>query len=57
MESFPNHSIFSICQNDFREAVREIARRIRVTVGDPCVTAPLVDINPATAGRARPTAR
>jgi hypothetical protein len=48
VESFPNHSTYSICQNDFRDAVREIARRIRVTVGDPCLTAPLVDIDPAT---------
>jgi hypothetical protein len=50
VESFPNNSIYSICQNDFREAVREIARRIRVTVGDPCVTAPLVDIDADAAG-------
>ena len=48
VESFPNHSIYSICQNDFREAMRSIAQKIRVTVGDPCVTAPLVDTNPAT---------
>ncbi len=50
VESFDNHSIFSICQNDFREAMRAIAQKIRVTVGDPCVTAPLVDTNPATPG-------
>ena len=48
VESFPNNSFYSICQNDFREAVRSIAQKIRVTVGDPCVTAQLVDINPAT---------
>jgi hypothetical protein len=48
VESFPNNSIYSICQNDFREAMRSIAQRIRVTVGDPCVPSPLVDINPAT---------
>jgi hypothetical protein len=48
VESFPNHSIYSICQDDFREAVRRIAQRIRVTLGDPCITAPLVDIDPAT---------
>ncbi len=48
VEAFPNSSTYSICQNDFREAVREIARKIRVTVGDPCISAPLVDINPAT---------
>jgi hypothetical protein len=49
VEGFPNHSIFSICQGDFRDAMRTIAQKIRVTVGDPCVTAPLVDTNPATA--------
>jgi hypothetical protein len=48
VEAFPNHSTYSICQNDFREAMRSIAQKIRVTVGDPCVTAPLVDTNPAT---------
>jgi hypothetical protein len=48
VDSFPNHSTYSICQSDFSAAIREIARRIRVTVGDPCVTAPLIDINPAT---------
>jgi hypothetical protein len=49
VESFPTNSVYSICQNDFREVVKSIAQKIRVTVGDPCVTAPLMDINPATA--------
>jgi hypothetical protein len=48
VESFPNNNIFSICQNDFTEAMRRIGEKIRITLGAPCVDARLVDVNPAT---------
>jgi hypothetical protein len=33
VESFPNHSTYSICQNDFRDAMRLIAQKIRTAAG------------------------
>jgi hypothetical protein len=33
VESFPNHGTYSICQDDFREAMRLIGEKIRTTVG------------------------
>jgi hypothetical protein len=50
IEAFPNHSTYSICQNDFREAMRRIGEKIRATVGPPCVDRPLVDIDAMAAG-------
>ena len=50
IESFPNNSTYSICQNDFRQAMQRIGEKIRTTVGPPCVDAPLVDIDPMTIG-------
>jgi hypothetical protein len=46
VESFPNHSIFSICQGDFRQAMQKIGEKIRVATGEPCLGAPLVDVKP-----------
>jgi hypothetical protein len=43
VESFPNSSTFSICQNDFREALRNIGSKIGVLLGSPCVDAKLID--------------
>lgn len=48
VESFPNNSVFSICQNDFSAAMRQIGEKIRTIVGPACVTAPLIDTNLAT---------
>lgn len=50
VESFQNNSTYSICQNDFREAMRRIGAKIRATVGPPCIEARLVDIAPMEAG-------
>lgn len=50
VESFPNHSIYPICQNDFRQAMQRIGEKIRATVGPPCVDRPLVDIDTQAAG-------
>jgi hypothetical protein len=50
VESFPNHATYSICQDDFRDAMRRLGEKIRATVGPPCVDAPLVDIDANTAG-------
>ena len=50
IDAFPNHSTYSICQNDFSEAMRRIGEKIRATVGPPCVDRPLVDIDPMAAG-------
>jgi hypothetical protein len=44
IDAFPNHTTYSICQNDFREAMQKIGEKIRATVGPPCVDRPLVDI-------------
>ncbi|HEY0713066.1 MAG TPA: vWA domain-containing protein, partial [Polyangia bacterium] len=49
VESFPNNNTFSICQNDFSEAMRRIGEKIRITLGAPCVDARLVDVNETTA--------
>ena len=50
IDAFPNHTTYSICQNDFREAMQKIGEKIRATVGPPCVDRPLVDIDPMAAG-------
>jgi len=50
VQSFPNNSTYSICQDDFREAMRRIGEKIRATVGPPCIAHPLVDIDPDTSG-------
>jgi hypothetical protein len=50
VESFANNSTYSICQNDFREAMRRIGAKIRATVGPACIEARLVDIGPTTIG-------
>jgi hypothetical protein len=50
VESFQNNTTFSICQGDFREAMRRIGAKIRATVGPPCIEARLVDINPTETG-------
>jgi hypothetical protein len=47
VETFPNHSTYSICQDNFSEAMRRIGEKIRNTVGPPCVDRPLVDISDA----------
>jgi hypothetical protein len=57
VESFPNSSTFSICQNDFSEAMRNIGAKIGVLLGSPCVDAPLIDVktgNVLQAGIANP---
>ncbi len=33
VESFPNHTTLSICQDDFRPALQQIADRIRAAAG------------------------
>ena len=48
VESFKNHSTFSICQDDFTAALQQIGEKIRAVVGSPCVDAKLVDTNLAT---------
>ncbi|HEY0706055.1 MAG TPA: hypothetical protein VGG33_04625, partial [Polyangia bacterium] len=48
VESFPNNNVFSICQDDFNEVMRRIGEKIRITLGVPCVDAPLVDVNKQT---------
>jgi hypothetical protein len=48
VESFPNHSTYSICQDNFSEAMRRIGEKIKVILGSPCVDAPLVDAKPET---------
>jgi hypothetical protein len=43
VEAFPNHATYSICQDDFREAMTRLGQKIVGTVGPSCV--PLVDIS------------
>jgi hypothetical protein len=45
-----NGSFFSICQDDFRPAMKQIGEKLAAKLGNPCITAPLVDIKPAEAG-------
>jgi hypothetical protein len=47
VESFPNHEIISICEGDFSGAMRRLGEKIRATVGPPCVTERLYDIDRA----------
>lgn len=48
VDSFNQSSVFSICQNNFREAMQKIGEKIKVAIGPPCVDALLVDGNPQT---------
>jgi hypothetical protein len=48
VESFPNHSTYSICQDEFSEAMRRIGEKIKVVLGSPCIDAMLVDAKPET---------
>jgi hypothetical protein len=45
-----NGSFFSICQDDFRPAMQKIGEKLAAKLGNPCISAPLVDIKPAEPG-------
>jgi hypothetical protein len=49
IESFgTNGSFFPICQNDFRPAMKQIGEKLAAKLGNPCISAPLVDVAPDT---------
>jgi hypothetical protein len=48
VDSFNQSSVFSICQNNFREAMQKIGEKIKVVIGPPCIDAPLFDAKPQT---------
>jgi hypothetical protein len=48
VDSFNQSSTFSICQDDFRQAMQKIGEKIKVVVGPPCIDAELVDTKPQT---------
>ena len=50
VKSFRNHSTFSICQDDFSEAMQKIGEKIKIILGSPCIDRPLVDTNAANPG-------
>jgi hypothetical protein len=41
-----NGSYFGICQDDFRPAMQKIGEKLRAKLGNPCISAPLVDTKP-----------
>ena len=41
-----NGSFFSICQDDFRPAMQKIGEKLAAKLGNPCISAPLVDTKP-----------
>jgi hypothetical protein len=41
-----NGSFFSICQDDFRPAMKQIGEKLAAKLGNPCISAPLVDNSP-----------
>jgi hypothetical protein len=45
-----NGAFFSICQDDFRPAMQKIGEKLAAKLGNPCISAPLVDIKPAEPG-------
>lgn len=49
LESFENHRLETVCQDNFGGAMAAIADLVRAVVGDPsCFSAPLVDVDPKT---------
>jgi hypothetical protein len=48
VESFgTSGSFFSICQDDFRPALKTIGEKLAAKLGNPCISAPVVDTKPA----------
>jgi hypothetical protein len=45
-----NGAYFSICEDDFRPAMQKIGEKLAAKLGNPCISAPLVDIKPAEPG-------
>ncbi len=45
VNSFAQTSFFSICQDNFSDAMKRIGEKIRIAIGPPCVDAPLADSN------------
>ena len=43
-----NGSFFPICQDDFRPAMKQIGEKLAAKLGNPCISAPLVDTKPET---------
>jgi hypothetical protein len=51
LDMFPNASSFStICQTDLSAALVLTAQQVNLAVGSPCITVPLADVDPGTAG-------
>jgi hypothetical protein len=51
VESFgASGSFFSICQEDFTPALRQIGEKLAAKLGNPCISAPVVDTNGSMAG-------
>jgi hypothetical protein len=46
VDSFPDSAFFSICSADFTPAMRQIGEKLRARLGNPCITAPVVDTKP-----------
>jgi hypothetical protein len=47
VESFgTSGSFFPICQNDFRPAMKQIGEKLAAKLGNPCISAPLIDTKP-----------
>jgi hypothetical protein len=48
VESFGSSgSIFSICDEDFSPAMKQIGEKLAAKLGNPCISAPVVDTKPA----------
>ncbi|HXU80158.1 MAG TPA: hypothetical protein VN914_02090 [Polyangia bacterium] len=51
VESFgASGTFFSICQDDFSPAMKTIGEKLAAKLGNPCISAPVVDTKPTVAG-------
>jgi hypothetical protein len=50
LDSFSHNTLQSICQGSYANALTTIGNLVGAVVGNPCISAPLVDIDTATAG-------
>src|SRR5262249_35832337 len=50
VDSFTHGTLQTVCQPDFTGALEAIADLIKAVVGSPCITAPLMDMDPKAAG-------
>jgi hypothetical protein len=51
LDQFPNRNTFAtICQQDLRGGLQQIAELLKTVLGDPCIEGQLADVDPKTPG-------